>query len=151
MSNPERWRNFCPLPADIRENLKALGSLFAETDVQLAYLFGSLSRWEEGQDVDLAILAEEMPVYQLRAVITACLKTERLDLVDLKQASPFLRFEIISTGTLIYAVSEAVENAFELQTIQLYRDTVPMRRQQNHYLQKRMALWSSTQKPLLND
>lgn len=146
MSNPERWKKFKPLAANIKETLAQLEPLFAEADVQLAYLFGSLSQGQIGQDVDLAILTEETPVYRLRPALTARLQTERLDLIDLKYASPTLRFEIISTGVLIYARDEDIENTFELQTIHLYRDTAPMRRRQNQYLRERMAQWSSSQK-----
>ena len=56
MSIKERWRKFKPLPEDIRERVSNLNSLFEREGVLLAYLFGSLARQEECEDVNLAIL-----------------------------------------------------------------------------------------------
>jgi len=150
MSNPERWKRFPPLPPDIEASIVKLSLLFVQSDVQLAYLFGSLGRGRTGQDVDLALLTEHTPVYELRSQIREILGTERLDLIDLKRTSPVVRFEIISTGQLIYAVSDAVENRFELDTIHLYRDTAPQRRRQEAYLRERMSAWSSNAKSSQN-
>ena len=148
MSNPERWYKFEPLPTNIKQSLSQLNTLFQYYHVQLAYLFGSLSKKEIGKDVDLALLTTNIPVYRLRSEIINCLDTERLDLVDLKRASPLLRFEIIRSGHLIYAISDTVENNFELATIHLYRDTGPMRSRQKQYLKERMKAWSLKLKPL---
>ena len=150
MSNPERWYKFNPLPSNIKQSLSQLNILFQNHQVQLAYLFGSLSREDKGQDVDLALLAANTPVYRLRSEIINYLGTERLDLVDLKRASPVLRFEIIRSGQLIYAISDMVENNFELATLHLYRDTSYMRSRQKEYLKERMKTWSLKLKPSPN-
>jgi predicted nucleotidyltransferase len=141
MSIPQRWAKFRELPPNIRQNLGQLIPLFEQENVQLAYLFGSLSQGRKGHDVDLAILTQEKPVFQLRPAITACLKTERLDLVDLRQASPVLRFEIIRTGQLLYQASEAVCEHFEMSTLYLYKDTTWLRRQQRQYLKEHFKQW----------
>lgn len=104
MSIPERWAKFRQLSPDINQKLTQLIPLFEKEGVLLAYLFGSLSRGRGGHDVDLAILTRSGPAFRLRAAITDCLETERLDLVDLQQASPVLRFEILRTGQLLYTV-----------------------------------------------
>jgi hypothetical protein len=83
----------------------------------------------------------------LREIITNCLGTERLDLVDLRQASPVLRFEILRTGQLLYAADQVLSERFELATLCVYRDTAWLRRQQRAYLRERMELWSSGKKP----
>ncbi|MFQ5614602.1 MAG: nucleotidyltransferase domain-containing protein [Anaerolineae bacterium] len=121
--------------------------LFEREGVLLAYLFGSLSREQEGHDVDLAILTRSGPAFRLRAAINHCLETERVDLVDLRRVSPVLRFEILRTGRLLYAVDQALSERFELATLRLYRDTAWLRRQQRVYLQERMEVWSSDVKP----
>jgi len=57
MSIWERWRRFRPLPEDIQRRLTNLKPLFAKEGILLAYLFGSLCRGKDGEDVDLALLS----------------------------------------------------------------------------------------------
>ena len=139
MSIAERWQRFRELPPDIEAALERLIPLFENEGVLLAYLFGSLSRGEAGQDVDLAVLTYDTPAFRLREAIADCLATERLDLVDLRRASPVLRFEILRTGRPIYAADEETQAQFELATLHLYRDTHPLRRRQSEILRRRMA------------
>jgi predicted nucleotidyltransferase len=150
MSIPERWDKFSELPSDIKQRLAQLIPLFEREGVQLAYLFGSLGQGQPGHDVDLAILTQGEPAFRLRPAITECLGTERLDLIDLRRASPVLRFEILRTGQLLYAVEPELVEQFELSTLRLYRDTAWLRRQQRAYLQERMELWSSGERPSNN-
>jgi predicted nucleotidyltransferase len=148
MGIAERWKGFRALSPDIVPALERLVPLFEREGVVLAYLFGSLSREQRGQDVDLAILVRDMPAFRLRQAISDCLGTERLDLVDLKRASPVLCFEILRTGRPLYAASEEIQERFELATLHLYRDTRPMRQRQREYLERRLAQWSSDAKLL---
>jgi predicted nucleotidyltransferase len=136
MSIPQRWAGFRELPPNIKQNLDQLIPLFEREGVQLAYLFGSLSQGNKSHDVDLALLTQDKPVFQLRSAITTCLQTERLDLVDLRQASPVLRFEIIRTGQLLYQTGEAICQQFEMSTLRLYKDTAWLRRRQRQYLKE---------------
>jgi predicted nucleotidyltransferase len=150
MSIPERWDKFSELPLNIKQRLARLIPLFEREGVQLAYLFGSLGQDQSGHDVDLAILTEGEPAFRLRSAIAECLGTERLDLVDLRRASPVLRFEIVRTGQLLYTADQALSERFELATLQVYRDTAWLRRRQRAYLRERMELWSSGEKPSNN-
>ena len=143
MSIPERWERVRQLPSDIKQKLAQLIPLFEQRDVQLAYLFGSLSQEKRAHDVDLAILTQTEPVFRLREAITDCLNTERVDLVDLRSASPVLRFEILRTGQLLYAANEMLSEQFELDTLRLYKDTAWLRRHQETFLKERMKRWSS--------
>ncbi len=143
MGITERWKRFKELPADIEQALGRLIPLFEREGVLLAYLFGSLSKRRTGHDVDLAILIRDGPAFRLREAITECLGTERVDLVDLRSASPVLRFEVIRTGRPFYVSNKEVQVRFELETLHLYRDTAPLRCRQREYLKRRMAQWSS--------
>ena len=142
MSNVERWQKFKPLPGDIDLRLAHLQPLLKQNQVQLAYLFGSLARDESGHDVDLAILSKQEIELDLYLTLTEALGTERIDLVDLKTASPAVRFEIIRTGRLIFADNEHSQLDFELETLRVYKDTAWMRRRQEMTLRERLLEWS---------
>ena len=151
MSNPERWRKFRRLPSNIQARLAQLAAFFKEENVDLAYLFGSLSQAETGHDVDLAILRYAEPAHHLWGALSNRLDTERLDLVDLSEASPVLRFDIISTGKLLYAKNDDVCNNFEMATLREYKDTAWLRRRQGQILRERVKTWSSNQNPSSKD
>lgn len=139
VGNKERWKRFRDLPPDIEPALGQLTDLFKQENVQLAYLFGSLGKGEQGHDVDLALLTEDQLAFRLREAITRRLGTERVDLVDLNRAPPVLRFEILRTGTCLYAVDDLTVEQFELETLREYRDTHPLRSRQRKLLEERMS------------
>ena len=146
MSIPERWKKHKPLPANIEERLQSLAPLLEKKGVLLAYLFGSLAAKGEKAprapgDVDLAVLTEERPAWELQEELVECLGTDRLDLVDLRKASPVLRFEILRGGRPIYISDEEIRERYEMETLHLYRDTEPMRRRQRQALKERMVAW----------
>lgn len=146
MGIPERWNRHKPLPQDIKTRAENLAPFFEGEGVLLAYLFGSLSgTGKKAQrtpgDVDLAVLTRSGPAHVLKEALQEILDTDRLDLVDLRRASPVLRFEILSSGKPIYVSDENIRNRYEMETIQLYRDTEPMRRRQSAVLRERMAAW----------
>ena len=139
MSSGTRWQGFQDLPDDILQRLDQLIPIFEREGVLLAYLFPSLSQTQKGNDVDLALLLKNKPAFHLRDAIVNCLGTERVDLIDLQNASPVLRFEIVKSGCALYAPNAALQEQFELATIHLYRDTHFMRNQQERYLRERFA------------
>lgn len=138
----ERWRGFKPLPPETRARLDLLPRLFQETGALLAYVFGSFPYHEEAADIDLAILPADGGLGDLREKITDILNTERVDLVNLKTATPVLRFEVVSTGVLIFKKSDLVENSFELSTLREYRDTAHLRAVQAEMVEERNKRWS---------
>ena len=108
----------------------------------LAYIFGSFPHHEGAADIDLAILPGDGGLGELREKITEILNTERVDLVNLKTATPVLRFEVVSTGVLIFKRSDSVENSFELSTLREYRDTGHLRAVQAEMVEERNKRWS---------
>jgi predicted nucleotidyltransferase len=151
VSNPERWRNFKPLPPNIRQRLEHLTSIFQRSNVRLAYLFGSLAQDRPGNDVDLAILRNDGPALELYAAISGVLGTERLDLVDLRTASAVVRFEVMSTGRLLYAAEEDSQLDFERETLRVYKDAAWRRRRQEDILRARITAWLSNEVPSPNE
>ena len=142
MGIAEKWRGLRPLPDDIRQRLGLLDTLFADADVLLAYVFGSFRHNETSADIDLAVLPGLRGLENLREKICETLSTQRVDLVNLKTASPILRFEVLRTGRLIFKKDEPVENSFELSVIREYRDTAHLRKSQARMLEERQKRWS---------
>jgi len=142
MGIAEKWKGLRPLPNNIRERLGLLATLFDEADVLLAYIFGSFAHNEASADIDLAVLPGNKGLEALREKISEILATQRVDLVNLRTASPLLRFEVLSTGSLIFKKDELVENGFELSVIREYRDTAHLRKNQARMLEQRQKRWS---------
>ena len=138
MSNPEKWHRFKELPEDIANRLAMLPDLLAQEGAILAYLFGSQARHGRGQDVDLALLMpEEKRPYTLQQSINEFLDTERIDIIDLRRATPVMRFEIMSTGRCIYAHDEDIQIDMELSWLREYKDTAWLRKKHEQALRER--------------
>jgi predicted nucleotidyltransferase len=143
MSSLGKWHRFKELPDDLKERLGALPELLAAEGVLLAYLFGSQAKEGAGQDVDLALLmAGERRPYELQETIERHLDTERVDIVDLQQATPVLRFEVISTGHCLYEAAERLQVEHELRWLREYKDTAWLRRHQEQLLREKLEAWS---------
>ena len=142
------------LTMNLDEAVKRLKDLFPQTQVSLAYLFGSFTRNEAGEfsDLDLAVLLatkkdELYSAYMdLMLEVQKALATERLDLLLLNSATPSEKFEIIRSGELLYARNEKEINDFEMDVIRRYQDTAYLRAIQNDYLKKRAQAWYSEKK-----
>jgi predicted nucleotidyltransferase len=141
MGIAEKWRGFRPLPRRTRDRLALLATIFEEADVVLAYVFGSILNSETSADIDLAVLPGNKGLEDLREKICEILTTQRLDLVNLKTASPLLRFEVLRTGSLIFKKDDSVENGFELSVMREYRDTAILRKVQAGVLKERNKRW----------
>ncbi len=155
MGIPERWIGYKPLPKHIRQLLATrLIPLFERDNVELAYVFGSLARSNNGNrephDLDLAVLPIEGATESGRNLwedIMTALGTDRVDLINLAIASPVLRYEIMSTGKPIYVKDKQSKEDFEMNTLREYRDTSHMRQEQMKDLRERMVGWVSEGSP----
>lgn len=149
MGIKERWKRFKPLPKDLKGGLPILKKIFIEEDVSLVYLFGSLTKTCAfpgkgkglGEDIDIAILTRKDNIANLRKRIINALDTERIDLLNLKIASPMQCFDIIKEGILMFKKDDEIENEFELLTLKKYKDTAYLRRKQAEILQERINEW----------
>lgn len=137
MGIAERWRGYGRLPGDVRERVGRLPELFAAKPVRLAYLFGSAAGRGAPDDLDVAVLMREGAPLDLWDDLVRLLGTDRVDLVDLAQAPPLLRFQIVRDGALLFRESGETENEFELAAIREYRDTGHLRKIQDAYLRER--------------
>jgi len=115
--------------------LARLRSFFAARQrVELAYLFGSTARGTTGplSDVDVAIrfspdgarsLDERL---KLQDALCRELGSDRIDLVDLDDASPVLRYNVIRDGVTLKGEND-VRVPFEVRVMSEYFDTHALR------------------------
>lgn len=139
---------------ELKEILEGLKGLFQREGIPVAYLFGSCVRNEARptSDIDIAVLLDRdgkklYSVYrELMLGVREVLVSERFDLLLLNDASPTLRFEIITQGSCMYFRDEETLNTFEMNTIRRFQDTVYLRAVQNSYLRERAEEWYSAKR-----
>ena len=99
-----------------------------------AYLFGSTARDREGplSDIDVAVLldvdtdAGEV-TGRLTDILSRRLKTDRLDLVSLRELPVPVRYRVVRDGSLLICRDHAARQRFTAQTVLLYLDFAPLR------------------------
>jgi len=116
-----------------------------------AYLFGSAAggHVHAESDIDIALLIEKgtaeeldrIEPYDYKASVIAelsqALGTDKIDLVLLHQAPPFLANEVISRGKLLFSRDEEARLDFEVSAKLRYLDTKPLREIKRRYLYER--------------
>ncbi len=126
-----------PIAEKYDSKLIEWGKVFAGTPVLLAYLFGSRAegRVHLGSDIDVAVLLEEgltrqeQRRWQMKLIgrLIDALRTDRVDLLILNDAPPFLRHRVIRPRRRLYVRDERVRVDFEVRTMQEWFDWRPHR------------------------
>lgn len=123
-------------PATFTDRTALLARLAAfferRPEVRFAYLFGSRARGDGNarSDVDVAVLTEgvDPKAYaygyrvELWSDLALHLGTERLDVVDLREAPPFLRHQVLRDGIVILSRDEPARNRFAVEAFGAYDD-----------------------------
>lgn len=116
-----------------------------EAGLLAAYCFGSQADPERRnpRDLDRAVLAAEpLPLRRLLdlgVTIIGLISSDALDLIDLRQAGPVLKFQVIKSGRLLFTSDQSLVNRFELQAMREYQDSDYRRRIQFQYLANRRS------------
>ncbi|MFH1645726.1 MAG: nucleotidyltransferase domain-containing protein [Candidatus Omnitrophota bacterium] len=107
-----------------------------QKDVGFAVLFGSVSKGKASplSDIDIAVYfeGEKAPLdLANRQLDVTCdlmklLKKNRIDIVLLNTANPFLAFQVVKYGKLIYSTDESFFYRFKAQVFGMYQDIRPM-------------------------
>jgi len=125
--NPMQLPRRIPSLDEIRTQLMPL---FRDAGLQLAVLFGSAAQGQAGprSDVDIALLYDDRidPV-QLTNRITQLLRNDAVDVVDLRTASPLLRFAALRDGKLLYERSPGIFHSVYSLAFRRYVDTKKLR------------------------
>ncbi len=143
MAVAERWKGYKELPKDIIDCLKRLKGFWEENkDILLAYLFGSLAEGKNANDIDLAVLFNARPSYErISELLERLYKltgTQRIDIVDLNRSGPVFKFDIITSGKLLYMRDAETLNSFELKVIKEHMDTEHLRKVQRWFLREKV-------------
>ena len=112
------------------------------SDLELIVLFGSAAsgRARSRSDVDVAVLNRGgADLDALFLALAPRLKTDRLDLVDLRRAGPLLAFEVARSGVVLFERSPGVFRQFQSLASRRYADTKKLRDAQRRSIQVFLA------------
>lgn len=126
--------------ASIRESMANVGAEIS--DLELIVLFGSAAsgRARSRSDVDVAVLNRGgADLDALFLALAPRLKTDRLDLVDLRRAGPLLAFEVARSGVVLFERSPGVFRQFQSLASRRYADTKKLRDAQRRSIQVFLA------------
>jgi len=122
----------------------------AETQVILAYLFGSRARGIETprSDTDIAILLSEVPKNLLELYLYLIDKLSialgnEIDLIILNTSPPLLKHQVIKHGRAIYCREEKARVEFESRAEKEYLDFKIYRDRYDKALIKEISTWKT--------
>lgn len=132
------------------KDIEALAAYFSNLHpVQAVFLFGSQARGTPSplSDVDLAVLlADEFPSagyldFRAKTVteLMGVLRTDRIDLVVLNEATPLLKYQIISSGKVLHEKDASRRISFSVNSLRNFWDTRYLRNISEQYLLKRIS------------
>ena len=122
---------------DLKETLEK------EKDIIFAYLFGSYGKGKPHRksDIDVAVYLKESTDFfnkklELIDLISSITKKNKIDILILNQATPFIVHSVLKTGKLLFSKNEELRISFEVKNIKEYMDLL-------YYLQR---CWKAMQK-----
>ena len=107
-----------------------LTPILQDKGLQLVFLFGSAvsGKVHKKSDIDLAFLFDTpCNILTLTNKVIKFLHTDNVDIVDLKRASPLMKFSVVRNGILIYEREQSVFNEFYSLAFRMYVDTKKLR------------------------
>lgn len=123
----------------IEEIKKGLSPLFHDEGLRLVLLFGSAvsGKIHKKSDIDLAFLFDKpVDILTLTNRIIRLLHTDTVDVVDLKRASPLLKFSAVKSGMLLYEREPGMFHEFYSLAFRRYIDTKKLRDAQAQAIQQ---------------
>jgi predicted nucleotidyltransferase len=107
-----------------------LSPLFKDKGVKLVLLFGSavLGKVHKQSDIDLAFLFDgPVDILSLTNRVIRLLHADNIDVVDLRHASPLLKFSVVKNCRLLYERQPGMFNEFYSLAFRMYVDTKKLR------------------------
>jgi predicted nucleotidyltransferase len=137
MAEPRRMLSI----EEIRERLVPL---FKEEGLQLILVFGSVvtGTLHGKSDIDLAFLFDRpVDIVSITNSVIRLLHTDNVDVIDLKKASPLLKYSAAEKGRPLYEKSPGMFNEFYSLAFRMYVDTKKLREARvrgiKHFLEMR--------------
>jgi predicted nucleotidyltransferase len=131
----------------IEEIRNRLAPIFKDEGLKIALLFGSavLGKVHNQSDIDLAFLFDRpADILSLTNSVIRLLHADNIDVVDLRRASPLLKFSVAKNGRLLYERQPGLFNEFYSLAFRMYVDTKKLRDAQaiaiQHFLKTRGLL-----------
>jgi predicted nucleotidyltransferase len=115
----------------------ALSPLFKDKGLKLVLLFGSavLGKVHKQSDIDLAFLFDgPVNILSLTNRVVMLLHADNIDVVDLRHASPLLKFSIVKNCRLLHERQPGTFNEFYSLAFRMYVDTKKLRDAQEIYI-----------------
>ena len=114
-------------PFTEKEIKSKLSPLFKGKGLRLAILFGSAvsGKAHSNSDIDIAFLFEK-PVAILELTNTV-IRLLHVDVIDLRKASPLLKFSAVKKGKLLFEKTPGIFNEFYSLAFRMYVDTQKLR------------------------
>lgn len=123
-------KQILPLILSVEELKNRLSPIFKEEDIRLVILFGSAAsgKIHKNSDVDIAFLFDKpVDILELTNRVIRLMHTNSVDVIDLRRASPLLRFSIVKRGKLLYEKQPGMFNGFSSLVFRTYIDTKKLR------------------------
>jgi len=114
----------------VEEIRKRLSLFYSDKGLQLILLFGSVvtGTMHTQSDIDLAFLFDKpADILALTNRVIRLLHTDNVDVVDLRRASPLLKFSAVKNGMLLYEREPGIFNGFYSLAFRMYVDTKKLR------------------------
>jgi predicted nucleotidyltransferase len=116
--------------ASVNDFRRMLQPLSSDKTLQLVILFGSTATGKRhgGSDIDIAVLYDHpADIVSLTTDVMRLMKSNAVDVVDLRRASPLLRFAVVSRGILLYEREPGMFHAYSSLAFRRYVDTKKLR------------------------
>ncbi|MBI5234942.1 MAG: nucleotidyltransferase domain-containing protein [Deltaproteobacteria bacterium] len=124
-------------------------ALGKRSEIKFAYLFGSLAKGTAGRtsDIDVAVYVDDKALkmeqgYGYKAELTTALMsalgTNKVDVVVLNVAKPFLRHQVMKNGKVILSNDAREAADFIVDTMRRYDDAKRLMAIQHHYMLRRI-------------
>jgi len=110
---------------------RRLAPMFTDETLDLVILFGSSAagRLHRGSDIDIGFLFDRREdVVNLTNRATGLLRTDKVDVVDLRRASPLLMYAAARQGIPLYERMPGSFAGFYSLSFRMYVDTEKLRR-----------------------
>ncbi len=124
---------------DLSRLREQLSPLYENPEIDLVILFGSRAAGEmhAESDIDLALQGRgPLDLVAMTNQVTQLLRTDRVDVVDLRRASPVMMMEVVRGGVLLYEQSPGLYVTFCSLAHRRYVDTAKLRNAQRDAIQR---------------